>query len=143
MFSSFSFQVITEIVNPDFLLDDERPISSSETLDDCCSSLGDVTPLPRETSNPSDATVPSSEQNQQKDCDPSCHSNTKAVDLEGKVEGQVKSVESKKISKPSPITWKKCLERAPYADEESFSITDEGDYVSDNRESNPTCDTYI
>ena len=111
-------QVITEIVSPDFLLDDERPISS---LDDCSSSGEEESTTPPPGGDSNAIYAPSS--HQQSDCDSCCQrdsSGNRAGDLEGDAESHTSS--RGKIK--SPITWRKCLEQAPYADEETFSIAE-------------------
>ena len=122
--------MITEIVSPDFLLDDERPISSSDTLDNCSSSLGEErTPSPIDANF--NAIVPSF---QHTDCDSSCHRDSidrkEAGDLQGHIEGHG----SPRGQMKSPITWKKCLEQAPYADEESFSIAEVDDVENSDKQ---------
>ena len=114
-------QVITEIVSPDFLLDDERPISSSDTLDDCSSSGEEESTTPPPGGDNAAICVPSS--HQQSECD-SCFHRDSSGSRAGDLEGDAESHTSSRGKIKSPITWRKSLEQAPYADEETFSIAE-------------------
>ena len=117
------FQVITEIVSPGFLLDDEQPVTSSDTVDDCSSYVTDET---TQACDNDDAAVPSAEQSNQSGCDCECHGDNSDRSETNNLQRNDENC-SFHCKMDSPITWKKCLERAPYADEESFSLTEGND----------------
>lgn len=124
MSSNYLQVEITELVNQDFLEDDGDSVkmtSSTESLDESStsSSLKDASPSNASstcaiandvTTYNVTVTVPSFLRRRM--CDPS-FSGEDVTPLEADIQ-----------SSSSPLSWRACVERAPYADEESFSIVD-------------------
>ena len=105
-------------------MNDDHPVNSCDTVDDCSSHVTDeTTPAACDVDN---ATVPSTEQNNKSGCDRECHGDNIDRSETNDLQGSDKHC-SFQCKMDSPITWKKCLEQAPYADEESFSLTEGND----------------
>ena len=104
-------------------MDDDHPVASSDTVDECSSYVTDETTPACDSDN---ATVSSTEQNHKSGCDPECHGDNSDRSETSNLQGNDKNC-SFQCKMDSPITWKKCLEQAPYADEESFSLTEGND----------------
>ncbi len=130
--------MIPEIISPGFLLDDHcnLKISSTETLGDSSNSSLQEYDVGVTSSDAAGASTPPARNAASLSSLPgetavslSLHSDCDSTDTEG----EEQSIAASLASTPSPTTWRKLVEKAPYADEESFSIAD-ADVVENPRQ---------